>query len=84
MYGIGGNKPAKDFTYKERGRCKTRYCQRKIVWDTIDRLIRSGTHYTAITAIDAIHNAYGNSLSITAIISLMMNDKDKGGHDNLR
>jgi hypothetical protein len=35
-YGIGGLKPAKDFTPSERGRCKKTYSQRKAVWDSID------------------------------------------------
>ena len=84
QYGVGGNKAAKHFTYKERGRCKCTYSKRKIVWDTIDRLLRSGAQYTAVTAIDEIHRCYGQGLSVTAIINLMAKDKARGGHENLR
>jgi hypothetical protein len=41
-FGIGGRKPAKQFTVSERARVKFKYCRRKIVWDVIDRLVRSG------------------------------------------
>ena len=84
VYGIGGNKAAKDFNYKERGHCKYIYCKRKVVWDAIDHLVRSRPNYTAIMAIDEIHHCYGQGLSVTAIINLMKKDKARGGHENLR
>lgn len=38
--GLGGNKPACQFTAKERGKVKFKYCRRKIVWDVIHELFR--------------------------------------------
>ena len=66
MYGIGGRKPAKDFTLAERGRQRHKYCRRKIVWDLIGRLVRAG--YTAESAITRIHQCYGHNESVTNLI----------------
>lgn len=82
MFGIGGRKPAKDFTTAERGRCKYKYCRRKIVWDCISRLIRSG--YTDDVAIDRIYQCYGANRSVSNIIEAMKRDRRDGGHPNLR
>ena len=84
QHGLAGNKAAKDFTTKERGRCKGIYCRRKSVWDIIDRMIRSGAQYTAATAIDRIYQCYGRRLSVTQIIDAIIADKSNGGHPNLR
>lgn len=35
LHGLDGNKPAKDFTPRERGRRKTVYCHRKCFWDVM-------------------------------------------------
>ena len=41
-HGIGGQKPAKDFTPRERGMVKHKYSRQKVVWDTVARLVNSG------------------------------------------
>lgn len=42
-FGIGGRKPARQFTSVERGAVKFTYSRRKITtWDAIDRMVRSG------------------------------------------
>ena len=71
--GIGGRKPAKDFTAAERGKVKFKYCRRKVVWDCITRLVRSGM--TAHTAMDKILIEYGRYNSLTKIINMMLRDR---------
>jgi len=64
-HGIGGRKAAKDFSPWERGRVKSVYTRRLVIWDEISRLVRAGD--THLVAIDRIYQAYGRSLSVTAI-----------------
>jgi hypothetical protein len=80
-FGVGRRKPARQFTSIERGRVKFKYCQRKVVWDCIDRLARSG--YTAQTAIDKIYDVYGQT-TVTRIIERMRHDATGGGHPALQ
>jgi len=63
-FGLGGRKPARQFTAVERGAVKCSYSRRKIVWDAIDRMVRSGA--TAQVAIDRIYGVYGR-LNVSAI-----------------
>ena len=79
--GIGGRKPARLFTAQERGRSRYKYHRRKVVWDVIARLVRSGR--TAQTAIDMIYATYGHQ-SVTSIINRMRRDRANGGHPNLQ
>ena len=47
--GIGGRKPAKDFTAAEQGKVKFKFCRMKVVWDGISKLVKSCmTAHTAI------------------------------------
>lgn len=81
--GIGGRKPAKNFTVSERGRVKYAYYRRKIVWETIARLVRAG--FTAQVAIDMIYDIYGASTGVTKILKMMRRDKAMGQvHPSLR
>lgn len=73
VVGIGGRKPASQFTAVERGRVKNKYYRRKVVWDTISRLMRAGL--TSDTAIDRIYAAYGLDQSVTEIINRMLHDR---------
>jgi hypothetical protein len=41
-FGIGGRKPAKDFTPTERGKAKYNYHQQKVFWDVIAALVWGG------------------------------------------
>ena len=74
--GLGDNKAAKDFTEKERGAVKYTYYRRKIFWETIERLMRRG--HTSRVAIDMVRVAYGQGLSVTAVINLMKEERSKG------
>jgi hypothetical protein len=79
--GIGGRKPAKNFTAQEKGRCKATYCRRKLFWDLIKRVINhSDTDYR--TAIDQIYGVYGY-LSITKLHKKVLADEKIGGHPRL-
>ena len=40
--GIGGRKAARLFTAQERGKQKSKFCRRKVVWDRVALLIRAG------------------------------------------
>jgi hypothetical protein len=79
--GVGGRKAAKLFTRVEKGQVKFKYCRRKIVWDCIHRLVRSG--HTSDNAIDEIYKVYGRSSSVTTIINRMREDAKRGGHPAL-
>lgn len=74
-FGIGGRKAARLFTPAERGACKYKYHRRKVVWDKIMELIRTG--HTAQTAIDAIYDVYGQHRTVTAIINEMRRERDR-------
>jgi Transcriptional activator of glycolytic enzymes. len=79
-FSVGGRKPAKDFTTRvePRGQVKLKYSRRKVIWECISKLIRSG--YSADTAIDKIYNTYGRRSSVTTIINRMRDDAKRGGH----
>jgi hypothetical protein len=81
-FGIGGRKPAKDFTAQERGGVKHKYTRRKVVWDKIAEMVRGG--WTAQAAIDRIYFVYGVNLCVTHIINRMKVDRALGGHPELR
>jgi hypothetical protein len=74
--GIGGRKPARDFSREERGRVKHKYHRRKVVWDCISQLIRAGL--TADIACDRIYQVYGVSTPVTTIINNMKRDARNG------
>ena len=79
IQGIGGNKPAKDFTREERGRVKSEFSQRKPFWECMSRLIAAG--YTAGCAIQKIENTYVGNLTFQ--LKCISKDEKKGGHNNL-
>jgi hypothetical protein len=75
--GLGDNKAAKDFTERERGGAvKYNYYRRNVFWETIERLMRRG--HTSRVAIDMVRVAYGQGLSVTAVINLMKEERSKG------
>jgi hypothetical protein len=85
-FGIDGNKPAEQFTSKERnnvaGGIKQRYYRRRVVWNCIERLINQG--HTLDAAVTKIRGCYGNRMSVTQVINAMLRDRRiTGGHPNL-
>ena len=71
--GLGGRKPAKEYTPRERGKVKYNYTRRKAVWDTISMLTNSGLH--SHVAIDRIYDYYGRDKTVTQVIILMRRDR---------
>ena len=82
--GIGGRKPAKLFSSRERGgRTKYKYHRRLVVWRIISGLIRQ--RMTADAAIDCIYSIYGHPTSVTSIINSIRKEKGAGTlNPNLR
>ncbi|CAB9507080.1 unknown protein [Seminavis robusta] len=82
--GLNGNKPACEFTARERGRVKDKFCRRKHVWDCVIRLMAKGFDWRA--AVDRIYATYG-WLTVTQIINKFKQDKKNqpiGIHPRLR
>ena len=55
IFGLHGSKPAGEFTAQERGRVKSEYSRRKVIWDEIESFIRAG--YDATIGIDKSYEA---------------------------
>lgn len=81
LFGLNGNKPAKDFTTVERGKCRFVYSRRKSFWDVMIQLINQGLD--ELTAIDRIRQCYGHSVSVTDITKALTTAKRTGFHVNL-
>ena len=80
--GIGGRKPARQFTREERGRVKHKYHRRKIIWDLVASMIRTGLN--AQLAYDRIYDVYGQATTVTNIINSIKRDCRNGNlHPNL-
>lgn len=73
VHGIGTRKAAKNFTPVERGKCKSKFCRRKVVWDLMAKHVRAGR-----LATDVITDIYASypTLSITGIIKALRKDRD--------
>jgi hypothetical protein len=68
-FGIEGRKSARKFSSHESGRVKYKYHRRKVIWDLVSELLRSG--HTNISAVDSIYDTYGREATITSIINTM-------------
>ena len=73
LFGIGGRKAARLFTAQERGREKFKYCRRKVVWDLVGEMVRSGLESNV--AIDRIYAVYGANRTTTYIINQLKIDR---------
>ena len=85
LIGLNGNKPAKDFTSRERGANRHKYSKRLHVWRCISRHVGAG--FSAEVVIDRIHQCFGYNLSVTRIIKAFQDaNREYGpdGHPNLR
>lgn len=79
--GIGGRKPAREFTRSERGKVKFKYSRRLLFWKCMERLLNRGN--TVSTAIRKIHDIYGYT-TVTKLIEKLRRDERNGGHNRLR
>jgi hypothetical protein len=87
-FGIGGRKPAKNWTAAERGNQKQKqtYYRRNCIWKIQLHLINKGHRIEAANAI--IRSTYGERTSITNISKLIVRDRSEykangGLHPNL-
>ena len=81
--GIEGRKAAKLFTPNERGKVKHKYVRRKVLWDRVAHLVRSGINSNV--AIDRIYRVYGENSTVTSVINRMRIDRNnKTLHPSLR
>jgi Transcriptional activator of glycolytic enzymes len=82
QFGIGGRKPAKNWSSTERGNTmhgiKQKYYRRKMVWLTMEKLMATGMSRDA--AINKIRSAYGWRCSVTQIINFIIANHQNGGH----
>jgi len=76
-FGVGGRKPAREFSSKERGAVKFSYSLRKYFWELVDKMINKG--YTHASAIDRIYSLYGTKTSTTKVLQNIRRDS-KIGH----
>ncbi|KAI2501964.1 hypothetical protein MHU86_12517 [Fragilaria crotonensis] len=76
MFGIGGRKPASQFTHLERGKSKHKYFRRNVIWRMVLRMVNRGL--TSDTAIDHIYSVYGAGTSVTKIINAIIDDRKRG------
>lgn len=81
-FGLAGNKAAKHFTSRERGKCRFMYSRRKVFWDLVQKMINAG--HTSDSAIDKVYLVYGRSLAVTYILKKMVSDRRTGGHPELQ
>eukprot|EP00957_Ditylum_brightwellii_P072627 5518666-Ditylum_brightwellii.AAC.1 len=67
QHGVGGRKADCNFTRIEKGHKRVKYtsCNRKKVWDLVDKLIQAV--HTADSAIDKIYSVYG-AIYVTKVI----------------
>ena len=77
--GAGGNKPAKDFTSAERGRVKSKCCQRRPFWECMKRMLAGG--FTAASAVWHIADVCTGSIAFQ--LRCVAADKKRGGHNLL-
>ena len=81
-FGIGDRKVVKSFTSKERGGCKYTYHQRKVVWENVEKMARSG--WNAAASCNLIYIVYGQQSSVIMIVNRMIKDRRSGGNTDLQ
>ena len=82
QFGCNGAKPAKDFSREERGANKFAYSRRKVFWDVVSGLVRSG--FTSDSAIDKVYDVFGRSKPVTSILVSLRQQRTNGLHPSLR
>ena len=82
--GVGGYKPAKLFTDKEKGKVVNKYCFRKNFWVLVEKVMQRDSVSTTDAIIDRIYAFFGRGLSVTKIIrAIKAKRKELNGMDNL-
>jgi Transcriptional activator of glycolytic enzymes len=83
-HGIGGRKPASQFTTRDKHAAgRSTYSRRNNVWRIIKRLVDAGID--SDVACDRIYQAYGHNKCVNAIIKCIYDDRrlGRGVHPNL-
>ena len=75
-FGIGGRKPASQFTHLKRGKSKHKYFCWNVIGRMVLRMVNRGLTYD--TAIDDIYSVYGAGTSVTKIINAIIDDRKRG------
>ncbi len=75
-FGVNGVKPARDFTSMERGANKFTYCQCKVFWDAVIRMILHG--FILDSVIDRNYLVYGQGKPVSYILKALADDKRTG------
>jgi Transcriptional activator of glycolytic enzymes len=84
-HGIGGRKPASQFTTRDKMAAgRFTYSRRNQVWRIIQRLVNAGID--SDVACDRMYQAYGHNKGVNAIIKCIYDDRrqGRGVHPNLR
>ena len=85
MFGLHGRKPARLFTREEKNQkeIKQKYYRRNVVWQCMEKQVRSGL--TPEGAAAQLYTIYGHKTSVTRISELIVADKKRYGgyHPNL-
>ena len=76
MHGIGGNKPAKDWTPAERRQQKSTYCRRLPLWKLMSKMCTAGLAPSVFIHRIDIH--YGPVRSIGAVADRIKKDTNDG------
>ena len=76
LVGTAGKKAAKDFTFSERGKVKSKYSFRKVFWDKVGELVQAG--HTSDVVCDMLYAQYSQRTSVTKILRAMHADNKSG------
>ena len=74
--GLGGRKPASQFSHCERGKSKHKFFYCNVVWKMVKHLVDLGI--TSDMAMDQMYAVYGAQTSVTKIINAIIDDKKRG------
>ena len=72
--GLNGNKPASQFTARERGRWKHKYTRRRVFWEWMGKMIAAG--HTVNVSIDRLYQVYGRDKCVTEILNALRKDRN--------
>jgi hypothetical protein len=76
LAGLGGRKPASQFSDSKRGKSKDKYFRRNVVWKMVKHSVDVGI--TSDVAIDQVYVEFGAQTSVTKIINAIIDDKKRG------
>ena len=75
-FGVGSDKPAKDYNSRDREANRYLYSKRKIFWDLVVLMVNRGRE--ANDAIDSIYKHYGYKTPVSTIIKHLQKERMNG------